>query len=167
MQIASVCFEPVFTRVSASKQLKNNMSSFLLLFLLWNTFAVSFMHLYEFPFHLQVEMSPGGTTGTVIGDEGTTLLRTSSGLTVKRMSGGSPGRSGNLLSTVTQVADNSQMQEMSLPTRKLFTEDGQEISGIVPETEMVTIQGKSFFHIVCALLFCKLVFIVLKFLYFY
>ncbi|XP_034242448.1 uncharacterized protein LOC117645971 isoform X3 [Thrips palmi] len=88
-----------------------------------------------------VEMSPGGTTGTVIGDEGTTLLRTSSGLTVKRMTGGSPGRSGTLLSTVTQVADTSQMQEMSLPTRKLFTEDGQEISGIVPETEMVTIQG--------------------------
>ncbi|XP_034242447.1 uncharacterized protein LOC117645971 isoform X2 [Thrips palmi] len=90
---------------------------------------------------IKVEMSPGGTTGTVIGDEGTTLLRTSSGLTVKRMTGGSPGRSGTLLSTVTQVADTSQMQEMSLPTRKLFTEDGQEISGIVPETEMVTIQG--------------------------
>lgn len=85
-------------------------------------------------------MSPGGTTGTVIGDEGTTLLRTSGGLTVKRMSGGSPGRSGNLLSTVTQVAHNS-MQEMSLSNRKLFTEDGQEI--IAPETEMVTIQGKS------------------------
>ncbi|XP_026287760.1 uncharacterized protein LOC113213045 isoform X3 [Frankliniella occidentalis] len=86
----------------------------------------------------EVEMSPGGTTGTVVGDEGTTLLRTSSGLTVKRMQEGSPGRSGNLLSTVSQVT-NAPMQDMSLTSRKLFTEDGQEL--ISPETEMLTIQG--------------------------
>ncbi|XP_026287756.1 uncharacterized protein LOC113213045 isoform X1 [Frankliniella occidentalis] len=87
---------------------------------------------------IKVEMSPGGTTGTVVGDEGTTLLRTSSGLTVKRMQEGSPGRSGNLLSTVSQVT-NAPMQDMSLTSRKLFTEDGQEL--ISPETEMLTIQG--------------------------
>lgn len=84
-------------------------------------------------------MSPGGTTGTVVGDEGTTLLRTSGGLTVKRMQGGSPGRSGNLLSTVSQVTSDTQIQEMPLATRKLFSEDGQEV--MAPETEMVTIQG--------------------------
>ncbi|KAK3913153.1 Heterochromatin protein 1 [Frankliniella fusca] len=88
---------------------------------------------------IKVEMSPGGTTGTVVGDEGTTLLRTSGGLTVKRMQGGSSGRSGNLLSTVSQVTTNAPMQDMSLTARKLFTEDGQEV--IAPETEMVTIQG--------------------------
>lgn len=84
-------------------------------------------------------MSPGGTSGTVVGDEGTTLLRTSGGLTVKRMSGGSPGRSGGLLSTVTQVAANTQMHEISLPDRKPFEEENQEI--ISHATEMVTIQG--------------------------
>lgn len=86
-------------------------------------------------------MSPGGTTGTVVGDEGTTLVRTSGGLTVKRMQGGSPGRGGNILSAVTQVTSNTQMQEIPMATQKLFTEDGQEV--IAPETEMVTIQGKS------------------------
>ena len=84
-------------------------------------------------------MSPGGTTGTVVGDEGTTLLRTSGGLTVKRMSGGSPGRSGGLLSTVSQVTSDTQMQEISIPDRKSFSDDSQEI--INPSTEMVTIQG--------------------------
>lgn len=83
---------------------------------------------------IKVEMSPGGTTGTVVGDEGTTLLRTSSGLTVKRMSEGSSSRSGGLLSTVTSVANN-QIQEISLPDHS----EGQEI--INPNSEMMTIQG--------------------------